>query len=640
MVKNKRRKKKKDVIHGFTLVELIIVIAILGVILVMALPQVSQIQSENKYKKYYAYKDTITSAAKIYIDNHKTDLYGNSESGCVIITYSMLKLDNLIKDFGEKGVNCSNDSKTFVVVNRQGSKYTYTTNITCTIPNQDPFVDNDKNGTAESLCSDKADPSGTPPTLSITPTNTSNVWYNATDLAKKLKLKVHDDEGLNKNISIKWEWQLIKSHATNSSKTPKSETYTHNFNNKASTETKDLVLSVPKKKIPNDTVDSGEYRLVLSPNNKNSNYGVQDYFGNVKYDSVSAQTYLIDNEPPTMSPSISSTKSGYNALTTKITLNGNDNVKVSQMYISNTSYTSGGSWESYKSTKNWTVTGSYDGKKRTIYIRLKDSAGNITDKKITYTVYKECTEKVDSGSWYDITDCSAQCGNTGTKTQQIQRKDKYLGTSCGTRNQTGVACNRRDCCSSVKYEKTSTCSVKCGGGNLKREAYSNYNGQRCSNKDDWNGARCNTQSCCSSTRTEWNGWGGCNVSCGDGKQSRTGTKYSTYDGSNCGPAYEERGCNAGSCCSAQNPTACPQYHSCRRGNTKIYDKPGAGYFEGYVNDSQTLYKIGEDNGKWYVYVSGSIKGYYSWRLPSGYGYIYSNCIEPISVSCEWVQCPG
>ena len=374
----------------------------------MALPQISNIQSENKYKKYYAYKDAITSAAKVYIDNHKVDLYGNSESGCVVITYSMLKQDNLIKDFGEKDVDCSDDDKTFVVVDRKGSKYSYTTNITCTIPNQDPFVDNDKNGTAASLCTDAADTTGTPPTLSITPTSTSGVWYNASGLSNKLKLKVHDDDGLNKNISIKWEWQLIKSHATNSSKTPKSEIYSHNFNNKSSTSSNkisDLVLSVPKNKIPKDSVDSGEYRLVLSPNNKAGGYGVQDIFGSVKYDSVSAQTYLIDNEPPTMSPTIASTKSGYNALTTKITLNGKDNVKLNRMYISNSGYDSGGNWETYKSSRNWTVSGSYDGKKRTIYIKLEDSAGNITKKKITYTVYKECSQKVDSGSWYDITSC-------------------------------------------------------------------------------------------------------------------------------------------------------------------------------------------------------------------------------------------
>lgn len=107
MVKNKFNSR------GFTLVELIVVIAIMGVILILALPQVSKIQSANKAKKYEAYKGSFTSAAKIYIDNHKKDLFGNQETGCVTITYDQLKQDNLIKNFSETGVNCNynNESK-------------------------------------------------------------------------------------------------------------------------------------------------------------------------------------------------------------------------------------------------------------------------------------------------------------------------------------------------------------------------------------------------------------------------------------------------------------------------------------------------------------------------------------------------
>lgn len=47
--------KSKFNSRGFTLVELIVVIAIMGVILILALPQVSKIQSANKTKKYGLY---------------------------------------------------------------------------------------------------------------------------------------------------------------------------------------------------------------------------------------------------------------------------------------------------------------------------------------------------------------------------------------------------------------------------------------------------------------------------------------------------------------------------------------------------------------------------------------------------------
>ena len=54
---------KKYTKYGFTLVELIVVIAIMGIILILALPMVSRIQSANKNKKYEAYKETIEAAA-------------------------------------------------------------------------------------------------------------------------------------------------------------------------------------------------------------------------------------------------------------------------------------------------------------------------------------------------------------------------------------------------------------------------------------------------------------------------------------------------------------------------------------------------------------------------------------------------
>ena len=53
-----------------------------------------------------------------------------------------------------------------------------------------------------------------------------------------------------------------------------------------------------------------------------------------------------------------------------------------------------------------------------------------------------------------------------------------------------------DCCSSVRYVDGSSCSASCGGGTKNRLAYSNYNGQRCSNKDQSSGgSSCNTQGC-------------------------------------------------------------------------------------------------------------------------------------------------
>ena len=108
---------------GFTLIELIVVIAIMGVILILALPQISSIQSANRDRKYEAYKESFVSASKLYVDNHARDMFGYNDSGCAIIKYSDLKGSNLIKDFASIDVACSRDTDTFVEVRKVGNNY-------------------------------------------------------------------------------------------------------------------------------------------------------------------------------------------------------------------------------------------------------------------------------------------------------------------------------------------------------------------------------------------------------------------------------------------------------------------------------------------------------------------------------------
>ena len=122
---------KKLNCKAFTLVELIVVITILGIILILALPQVSRIQTQNKYRKYELYQESLENAARLYIDSNAKDLFGNSDSGCVQVKYSQLKNANLIKDFSESDAICSNDTETFVEVRKTKDRYTYHSQLIC-----------------------------------------------------------------------------------------------------------------------------------------------------------------------------------------------------------------------------------------------------------------------------------------------------------------------------------------------------------------------------------------------------------------------------------------------------------------------------------------------------------------------------
>ena len=120
-------KKKK----GFTLIEVLVSITIMGIITAIALPEVQQLQSKNREKKFVTYEDSLTSSARLYVDSNAVDLFGYREVGCAIINYRELKAKALVKDYATNGITCANND-TFVVVNKSNGKYTYDVHIKCT----------------------------------------------------------------------------------------------------------------------------------------------------------------------------------------------------------------------------------------------------------------------------------------------------------------------------------------------------------------------------------------------------------------------------------------------------------------------------------------------------------------------------
>ena len=118
---------------GFTLVELLVVMVVMGVIMGMSWPVISKIQDNNEISKYKKYGEALVSAAKIYVDSYEEDLFmyeddlteEQKEKGqCVYITYNDLADHLLIKDYAMNGVTCNSES-TFVAVNRQNGNYRY-----------------------------------------------------------------------------------------------------------------------------------------------------------------------------------------------------------------------------------------------------------------------------------------------------------------------------------------------------------------------------------------------------------------------------------------------------------------------------------------------------------------------------------
>lgn len=263
---------------GFTLIELIVVIAIMGVILILALPQISRLQSANKDKKYDAYYSSIESAAKLYMDSQAKDLFGSNSSGCVTVDYSDLKKQNLVKDFGSSDVTCGQNNETYVEVRKVNDNFLYSTSLVC---RDSKKVVYERKEVPTEPCTNEPDKAG--PTVNITPSE--HDWVQTKNL--KIKIKITDAYTLNKNIGILYYW-------TNSSGTKVSNDYTYSYKNKKGV--KSVSYQIPTKNIP---TASGQYKLVVRQWISSSTNGIQDALGNQTVSDATAGLYKIDNVKPT-----------------------------------------------------------------------------------------------------------------------------------------------------------------------------------------------------------------------------------------------------------------------------------------------------------------------------------------------------
>ena len=108
---------------GFTLVELLAVITILGIVATITVPIVSTSISESKNKAYDRQKDLITSAARSYMSKNASLL---PKSGSYKVLVSTLKNDGFLENKSIKNPkNGSSMDSGFVCVSYSSKKYTY-----------------------------------------------------------------------------------------------------------------------------------------------------------------------------------------------------------------------------------------------------------------------------------------------------------------------------------------------------------------------------------------------------------------------------------------------------------------------------------------------------------------------------------
>ena len=93
---------------GFSLIELITVIIIIGLILIIALPAVTRLLKSNNNKQYEQYFEVVKAGALRYSLELRDELGGYNDNGCIDnITLEDLIKENMVKEFNDKNITCT-----------------------------------------------------------------------------------------------------------------------------------------------------------------------------------------------------------------------------------------------------------------------------------------------------------------------------------------------------------------------------------------------------------------------------------------------------------------------------------------------------------------------------------------------------
>ena len=591
---------------GFTLVELLVAISIMGIIMLIALPQISNIQQSNKKTKYKKYAESMLSSGKLYTDAYTEDMFGNNQSGCVDITYNEMKEKDLLKEIKIDGSTC-NSSDTFIRVRKSNNHYSYETSVYCT----------DKNGkvvyedTLAGACSEGPDEDG--PIIEFD--SNGSDWTKGTGLTTKILL--YDDYGLLENAKIQYAW--FKSGAI------QGEWTTKDFQNKRYEGTSKAKLSVTVT-VPQGV--SGQYVLKVKP------VDVRDSNGNWLSTTAVSNPFKLDNTKPNCG-----TNNGSNVWTASnrtVSVNCSDShsgcvrASYSTTYNSGTTITDSVTISDKVGNTNVCPYNVYVDKEAPT-TPTSGSIGTVSGKNPSASIKTAASGSADVNSGSGLSGYRYLVTNTSTKPTDKSKFTTSLAftRSCGTSyygwaiavdnvgNTSAVySLGSTSDAADVYDTNWSTCTKKCGTGYQ-------YKYNTCALKDTLS-QKCNEQTCCSKTANNTCGnwtWSPCTATCDGGTkyQYRDCTLKSAYDGSSC-PGTKRETQNADTACGTDpceipvNETqysGCDSYYitTCTTSTCKYSKKNGAAE-SGTIEKAKLANQIGSNCNITYCssWISGSNGG--------------------------------
>ena len=135
---------------GFTMVELLVAMAIMGLLIIMAFPTIRAIQSNNTSTKYKEYGKSALSASKLYVDSYEEDLFDlNDNNGMKSIYLDELVKKDLLKDISISDSTCLNGSSVNII--KYKDDYTYCLNLICSTGGKEVYTELSKEGKCKDL---------------------------------------------------------------------------------------------------------------------------------------------------------------------------------------------------------------------------------------------------------------------------------------------------------------------------------------------------------------------------------------------------------------------------------------------------------------------------------------------------------
>ena len=249
---NKRR--------GFTLVEMLVTITVLGIVTLIAIPVISVVSRQLNSRKLDSYKAIVESGAKIYTDSKDMDLFGYQKIGCVDVYYTTLVSNKVIDelDFSNQDVEVD---KIFVRVKKVNDNYYYETFI----PSSSELADIDF-----SFCDGSISEGGP----QITFTHNGNSKF---EKSSYVNIEIKDILGISPNAKISYQWFYTNG-------TPIGTAVKKDFKNS--------VVDSLTLKVDTPSGLNGNIKLVVTPMDLRNEASL------ISSDSVQSNEYKLDNIAP------------------------------------------------------------------------------------------------------------------------------------------------------------------------------------------------------------------------------------------------------------------------------------------------------------------------------------------------------